>query len=162
MDNADNEKASKKMSVKKILLALVAVLVSLWLIISVLWYIWREVTYSHYVENIEQSGYSGFLVPSYAVDEDGYTFSVKYPDYLSLAGNLSVWPDDDGVVLIIWPELDGGYTYGVRLVMEDSLYDAYIDETGSAVYDSDSNAVEQYHNEIVAAIDAAHEFWDLG
>ncbi len=157
----ENEAAEKKTSIKKKLLIAFAVLIAVWLLVSVLWYIWREVTYSPYVENIEQNGYSDFLVPSYVVNVDNCSYSVKYPGYLSLTGNLGVWPDDDILQLIIWPELDGSYSYGIRLEADDTMYYIYIDEYGNAIDEGDSELTEQYRDKITSALDAADNFWNL-
>lgn len=100
-------------------------------------------------------------------DEDGFDYSVKYPDYLSLTGNLAVgFPGTDEDLftdgLIIWPKFSGGYEYGVIL---DSLeeggdgYMFYIDVQGNAIEDKYRQVSEKYADVIAELLERADGYW---
>lgn len=82
-------------------------------------------------------------MPRYVyVDEDGYDYGVKYPDYLSLTGNMSVGlPAADNNpftdFLIVWPRASGGYVCGVSLTKGTQTYQIYINADGTAVHPED-------------------------
>ena len=61
------------------------------LLLNLLWFGWRHIAYSRYDGGMTRTEMSSALFPSYAAkDEDGFDYSVKYPDYLSVTGNLAV------------------------------------------------------------------------
>lgn len=99
-------------------------------------------------------------------DADGYDYSVKYPDYLSITGNLSIVSpstDDNPFVdaLIIWPEIFGGCEYGVLLEEGEEELQIYINTDGSAVYPEDSEATSRHKETIDALLQRARKMWDL-
>lgn len=116
-----------------------------------------------------QTAMSTSVVPRYAFkDIDGFDYSVKYPDYLSVTGNLAVgFPgtDDDPFTdgLIIWPKLFGGYKYGVIL---DSLeeggdgYMFYVDPLGNAVEAEYQPIAEKYEAVITQLLERAGLVWN--
>ena len=80
------------------------------------------------------------LDPSYyATDTEGYIFSVAYPGYLSVTGNLCVGTPmgADGNqftdALIIWPRENGGYDYGLLLYDGQTGYQIMADRRWHAL-----------------------------
>lgn len=154
---------------KRILLTLGGLL-ALLVLVNLLWFGWSRIKYSAYTENLQKIESPSVIVPRYgANDGDDFDYSVKYPDYLSLTGNLAVGfpasqddPFTDG--LIIWPKVFGGYEYGVILVSreDDSEgYMFYIDAQGNAIEEENQEAAEQYSGVISELLSKAKAFWDL-
>lgn len=110
------------------------------------------------------------LFPTYAgKDGEGFDYTVKYPDYLSLTGNLAVGfpgtdenPFTDG--LIIWPKVSGGYEYGVILSSRESDgngYMFYIDTQGNALDPEYQPLAEAYEEIIGELLARAESRWQL-
>lgn len=151
---------------KKIILRAILCLLALFILINISWYVWREVKYGSYNTGMEENYFATWIVPRYIqTDEDGYDYGVKYPDYLTTTGNLSVGcPATDGNMftdsLIIWPKLFGGYECGVFLE-EGEEYQIYINTDGSAIYPEDREVVARHQENIDALLCKAKEMWDL-
>lgn len=110
------------------------------------------------------------LFPTYAgKDQGGFDYTVKYPDYLSLTGNLAVCfpgtdedPFTDG--LIIWPKALVGYEYGVMLNSREddgSGYMFYIYAEGNAVDGEYQPVAEAYREVIRELMERAQNTWNL-
>ena len=66
-------------------------LVAVFVLINIFWFVWREVKYGDYKDGMEKNDIPTWLVPRYKLhDAEGYDYGLKYPDYLSFTGNLSV------------------------------------------------------------------------
>lgn len=83
-----------------------------------------------YIKLEHKVGYSEHY-GTYAIEKDGYVFSVRRPRYLSFTGNLAVtkkrhYTQDvseyEYTDLLVWPEFTGGYTTGVRICRETVVY----------------------------------------
>ena len=74
------------------------------LLLNMLWFGWRHLAYSGFAEGMIRTETSSALFPTYAgKDQDGFDYTVKYPEYLSLTGNLAVgFPGTDNN--IYWKE----------------------------------------------------------
>lgn len=152
---------------KKIILRAIFCLLALFILLNISWYVWRAVKYGSYNAGMEENYFSTWIVPRYIqTDEDGYDYSVKYPDYLTVTGNLSVsspTTDDnmstDG--LIIWPKFFGGYEYGVILEEGEDEYQIYINTDGSAIYPEDSETAARHQENIDALLRKAKGMWNL-
>ena len=151
---------------KKALRAVLGIVV-IFILLNLSWYIWRAVKYSSYSKGMEKNYFSTWIVPRYAqVDADGYDYSVKYPDYLSLTGNLCVGlPSTDGNpftdFLIIWPKALGGYRYGASLTLEGENYQIYINSDGSAADPEYSEIVTRCQGTINILLERAEKMWGL-
>jgi hypothetical protein len=77
---------------KKKLVIIGGVSIGIFILFNAFWFVWREMKYSKYIfEGMEKTEHSNIVVPRfYHVDEDGYSWFVKYPDYLSFTGNITV------------------------------------------------------------------------
>lgn len=150
----------------KVLLALLSV----FFLLNLLWFGWRHMAYAGFAEGMTRTEVSSFLFPTFASkDGDGFDCTVKYPDYLSLTGNLAVGfpgtdenPFTDG--LIIWPKALGGYEYGVMLNSREddgSGYMFYIDAQGNAVDEEYQPAAEEYREVIGELLERAEGAWSL-
>ena len=142
-------------------------LVVIFLLINAGWFGWRMVKYDPYCKGWEKNPFATWIVPRYVyVDEDGYDYGVKYPDYLSFTGNLSVGLpsiDDNPFTdfLIIWPKVFGGFEYGISLSKDKQVYQIYISADGTAVYPKDSKIVKEYQDTINDLLYRAKRMWDL-
>lgn len=141
------------------------------LLLNLAWFLWRQAAYGDFTKGMTAEEESGFLVPRYVYkDDDGYDYSVKFPDYLHTTGNLAVslpWTDvespwTDG--LIVWPEVGGGFTYGVILYEvtgEEALteYQIYIDSGGNALDGGDAEIVERHRENVDDLLERAERRW---
>lgn len=151
---------------KKVLKAVLGLLV-LFLVINAGWFGWRTVKYGSYCRDWEKNPFATWIVPRYIyVDDDGYDYGVKYPDYLTFTGNMSVGlpsVDDNPFTdfLIIWPKASGEFEYGVSLTKGSQAYQVYINSDGTAVYPEDSKMAEEYQDTINDLLNRAKRMWDL-
>ena len=115
---------------------------------------------------MEKAEFSNFLTPRYLyTDDDHYDYLVKYPDYLSFTGNMSVGlpavnenPFTDA--LIIWPQINGKFELGVLLYDEDGTENAvYIDAEGNALYEKDKDLVSRQREAIKQLLMKADKKW---
>ncbi|MCR4672415.1 MAG: hypothetical protein K5637_04145 [Lachnospiraceae bacterium] len=151
---------------KTVLRTLLLILI-VFLIINAGWYVWRSVKYKAYIQGMEKNYFSTWLVPRYFfTDADGYDYSVKYPDYLSFTGNLSVglpaaYDNPFTDFMIIWPKLSGDYEYGVSLTADGENYQIYINADGSPVDPAYSEITSRCQETIDALLGRAKGMWDL-
>ena len=147
----------------KIIIAILIVIVA----INALWFGWSRVKYGKLSQGMEENPIDEFLVPRYFYsDEEGYDFGVKYPDYLSLTGNMSVGTPTEGEnpftdALIIWPKLSGKFELGVLLYEEDEGYSILIDSSGNALSKEDEEVVARHKENIEALLKKADERWGI-
>ena len=155
---------------KKIIKTALLALLAVFILLNLLWFGWRHMAYAGFAEGMTRTEVSSFLFPTFASkDEDGFDYTVKYPDYLSLTGNLAVGfpgteedPFTDG--LIIWPKAPGGYEYGVMLNSREddgSGYMFYIDAQGNAVDGEYQPVAEEYREVIDELLERAEGAWSL-
>ena len=139
----------------------------LFVFMNAVWYVWRMVKYDPYSREMEKNVFYTWIVPRYIYsDADRYDYGVKYPDYLSFTGNLSVGvPTTDEDVftdfLIIWPKFFGGYEYGVSISVGDEDLQIYINADGSAVNPEDSDVVALNQEKIDNLLRRAEGMWEL-
>lgn len=155
---------------KKIIKTALLALLAVFILLNLLWFGWRHMAYAGFAKGMTRTEVSSFLFPTFATkDEDGFDYTVKYPDYLSLTGNLAVGfpgteedPFTDG--LIIWPKALGGYEYGVMLNSREddgSGYMFYIDAQGNAVDGEYQPVAEEYREVIDELLERAGSAWSL-
>lgn len=155
---------------KKSVMTGLLVLLCAFLLLNLLWFGWRHLAYSGFAEGMTRTETSSALFPTYAAkDEGGFDYTVKYPDYLSLTGNLAVGfpgtdenPFTDG--LILWQKLSGGYEYGVILnsrETDDTGYMFYIDAQGRALDAEYEEFAEKYQDVIAELLERAESVWQL-
>ena len=144
--------------IRKILIAVILCFA----VLNLAWMIWREAKYSHYTGGMEKTVFSQLIVPRFArEDEEGYDYSVKYPDYLSFTGNLCVGVPDKIDGLIIWPLFGGGYEYGILVEQDGIQYQIYLDSEGNPVEESDRFVVQKCRDEIDLLFAKARSMWNL-
>ncbi len=152
---------------KKTILKAVLGLLALFALINASWYVWRSEKYGSYCKGWAKNLFATWIVPRYVyTDEDGYDYGVKYPDYLSFTGNLSVGlptssdnPFTD--FMIVWPKVFGGYDYGVSIVKDGLEYQIYVNADGTAVHPEDSEIAASCKDTIDDLLGRAQEMWDL-
>lgn len=152
---------------KRTALIVVLGILALFILINAGWFGWRMVKYGPYCKGWEKNYYATWIVPRYVyTDEDGYDYGVKYPEYLSFTGNMSVGlptADDNPFTdfLIVWPKVSGGYEYGVSVTIGGQGYQIYINADGTAVYPEDSEIVIDCQDTINDLLSRAKGMWDL-
>ena len=154
---------SGKKKVLKVILGILAV----FSLLNVSWYIWRMVKYDAYCRGWEKNPFATWIVPRYFyTDNDGYDYGVKYPEYLSITGNMSVGLpaiDDNPFTdfLIVWPKLLGGYEYGVAVNVDGNGYQIYVKADGNAVNPQDSEIAQRCRDTIKDLLNRAKAMWNL-
>ena len=152
---------------KKSALRIVLCIAAIFLLLNAGWYGWRTVRYGAFTKGMEQNDLGTWIVPRYLhTDADGYDYSVKYPDYLSVTGNLSVGlpAEDDNPFtdfLVVWPKVFGGYGYGISLTEGATNYQIYLHEDGSAVDPRQREIAERNKETIEDLLQKADAMWDI-
>ncbi|MBQ9035965.1 MAG: hypothetical protein IJ115_00675 [Erysipelotrichaceae bacterium] len=148
-------------------LKVITLVLSVFVLFNIFWYAWRDMKYDSYINEMEENELSSWIVPRYKhVDDEGYDYSVKCPDYLSFTGNMSVGlPSLDNNpftdFLVIWPKVFGGYEYGASLTVDGVNYQIMINEDGSAVDSQYSEIAAMSKETIDLLLHKANEKWDL-
>ena len=157
-----------KKQVKKKALRIVLAVALIFAAYNIMWFAWSRIQYGKFSAGMEKSDFGSFVTPRYVyTDADRYDYLVKYPDYLSFTGNLSVGlpAADENVftdALIIWPELSGGYQFGVLLYDENAIeYAIYIDPAGKALSKKDEDLVSQHRDNIRDLLIMADKKWHI-
>ena len=153
---------------KRKILMIVLAAAALFAAYNAVWFAWSRVKYGALSDGMEEMDFGAFAAPRYiSADADGYDYLVKYPEYLSFVGNMSVGlpaADDNPFTdaLIVWPKLGGGYEFGVLLYDEDGTgYSVYIDPAGSALAKEDEDAVSRHGENIGNLLVKADEKWGV-
>lgn len=149
----------QKLMKSKIFITLLCVLI-LFGIWNLTWLIMTKNRYHAFIEAVpkDESGTYALL------KEDGYTYNVKLPDYLSFTGNLGISNIKKGEALIIWPEITGGYKFGIRLQKDGTAYEIYVNENMEPVYKDDMESVQliqKYKADVDRLLVKANEVWKL-
>lgn len=155
---------------KKKIYIIAGILVVALLLLNLMWFGWRHLTYSGYRNEMSKTHFSTLFHLTYAgQDEDGFDYTVSYPDYLTFTGNLAVGypgtdenPFTDG--LIIWPKLFGGYEYGIILNPrgdDTEGYMFYIDIQGNAIDEEYREISEKCQDVIQELLERANSRWLL-
>lgn len=133
---------------KKIILSLITV----FLLINVIWFLTVEAKYKPLLKGRQYNNKLEVFekVPNRTnllVSQDGYSYGVKKPNYLSTVGNLSVTKNiseeksqdfhfNNNAALIVWIKLFSDYEYGVMVPYEGSIQQIYVDRNGNPTYKS--------------------------
>ncbi|AKL95823.1 hypothetical protein CACET_c23770 [Clostridium aceticum] len=129
--------------------------------------IWYQITYSKYDKFSKdmEPVFKGMLAQvyystSYHCREDGYQYSVKYPDYLFYTGNLAISNDDDTCSIIIWPSFFGNTKYGVMIQDEQDGYQIMVDENMEPIDKYFAPIIDKHKEVVKPLFDKANERWD--
>lgn len=131
------------------------------------WFVWSHIKYGKLSDGMEAAEFNTVLSKRYLyTDADRYDYLVKYPDYLSFTGNMSVGspaasenPFTDA--LIIWPTIAGEYKFGVLLYEDGTGYSVYIDAKGNALSKEDEDVVARHSESIKVLFQKANEKWSI-
>lgn len=152
---------------RKIILKAAIFLTLVFFAVNVVWFAWSRGKYSAFAKNLERNeDVETFLTPRYIrTDSEGFDYGVKYPDYLTLTGNLSVGMPTDGEnmytdAIIIWPEPDGDYEYGALLYDEEGSWQIEIDREGNALDTEYQEVVERHMGNIRVLLKKAERMWN--
>lgn len=140
---------------KKIKLAVIT-LVTLFGVWNLLWYTIVYSKYNNYAASFPKS-----RLTSYVITEGNLTYSVKKPNYLRLTGNLGIVDTKEGLGLIIWPKIKGGYKYGVIVNDGKQQYQITLDSDFTAEDKDQQAIVDKNRIRIDNVIQKANEMWHL-
>lgn len=152
----------KKKALKIILAAVIA-----FAVYNIAWFAWSHIKYGKLSGGMEEMEISSFVTRRYSyTDAERFDYLVKYPDYLTFTGNLSVgMPVTDENIftdaLIIWPTLSGKYNYGVLLYEEGAEYTVYIDADGNALSKEYEDVVSRHRDQIETLLMMADHKWNI-
>ena len=153
-------KAKKRIAVI-IIIAICAILA-----LNVGWCAIRQIRFNPYVQGMSKSEASTILVPRYCeTDKEGFTLAVKYPDYMSLEGNLSVAmpviEDDMGSAdaLIIWINGSNKKEYGFIINEDGNQYQIETDSYGQALNKGDQKVIDRHQENVELLLEKANEQW---
>lgn len=133
---------------------------------NAVWLAWSRGKYIAFTENLERNKeIETLMTPRYiGTDSEGFDYGVKYPDYLTLTGNLSVgMPADEENMytdaIIIWPKLDGTYEYGALLYDEEGSWQIEIDREGNVLNAEYQDVIERHMENISVLLKKAEIMW---
>ena len=147
----------------KIAVIALAALFFIYLGCNLIWGLRVYKTYSQFVPGMEEVHF----LRTYAIqDEDGYTYNVKVPSYLSYTGNLGVQPPIGGdCALIIWPGITSETTYGLFLIDQNGDTHAIkLDKDRRLAEDESEYVIEVYEYNIDKVNDLfarADQMWSI-
>lgn len=150
-----------KSKISKVLLIALGVF-TIWLLVSVVWLAWSRTTYSKYCDGMVPNEFSNIIVPRYYAVDDDYTYLVKYPNYLSLTGNLGITANDTSknvVGFLIWPPRWGKTEYGIIIKEDQVSYRIYTDSNGKPIDAEYQDIVNRYADEVDEIVQAADAMW---
>ncbi len=152
---------------KKFLKTILVILI-LFILMNIVWFSWRVIKYNNYSKGMDKNTSYSIFVPKYLkTDNEGFSYSVKYPDYLSFTGNLAIsMPSEDydyfSDSLIIWPTLLKGYEYGLILYDEENNeYMIEIDENQNPKESENEEIINEHKDNIKILFNKANEVWNL-
>ena len=135
-------KADMKHTMNKKVYIITGILAAAFLLMNLIWFGWRHLTYSGYRNEMSKTNFSTVFHLTYpGTDED---------------------PFNDG--LIIWPKLFGGYEYGVILNPrgdDTEGYMFYIDIQGNAIDEEYGEIAENCQDVIQELLARANSRWLL-
>ena len=152
-----------KKKIFKILLAVVIIFAAY----NIIWFAWSRIKYGKLSDGMEKGDFGSFVTPRYIyTDDGGYDYLVKYPEYLTFTGNMSVGSptteeNDFTDALIIWPKVSGRYDFGVLLYENDMEHAIYIDSEGNALSKEDADIVSRHSESIRKLLMTADERWGI-
>jgi hypothetical protein len=159
--------AGSKHPMKKKALKIILAAVIVFTVYNIVWFTWSHTKYGKLSGGMEEMEISNFVTRRYAyTDADRYDYLVKYPDYLTFTGNMSVGmpATDESVftdVLIIWPTLSGKYKFGVLLYEDDADYMVDIDADGNALSKEYEDVVSWHRDYIETLLMMADHKWGI-
>ncbi len=153
---------------KNSVIRVILITLLVFLAINIAWFSWSRIKFGSYTDGMEKADMGDPIVLRYTyTDAEHNDYLVKYPNYLSLEGNIYVGlpatdenPFNDG--LIAWPKLYGDYDFGVVLHDEDGTeYLVEIDSEGNALSSEYNDVVSRHSDNIRALLTLADERWDI-
>ena len=145
-----------------VLLRIFGILLSVWLLLTLIWFAWSRIFFSGYCNEMKPNEFSNIITPRYYKNDEQYTYFVKYPDYLSTTGNMAVSArnDEAGVqAFLIWPTLFGEQKFGLIIADETGSYQISTDIEGKPIDASYREITEKYSSEIADIVAAANDVW---
>jgi len=123
---------------RKLIMIIVSTCIVLFALYNLSWLYLTRAKYNQFSNDMQEI----MVNRTYVIQEDGYLYNVKYPDYLSFTGNLGVATDDEKYALLIWPSFYGKTEYGLQLVDEKN-------ETHSVMINKNRQAINEEYRDLI-------------
>lgn len=155
-----------KITQKKIILFVTGILLLIFTVWNITWFVYVAFKYTPYTELVPKDKYGSHHI----VDSDGYNFNVEKPIYLFFTGNLAAVAPGAACTLVIWPEVFGGYEYGLRVEDESGGYEIIVDSNGNALrldgqsdneFEQSVAVIEKNRESIQKIFEKANNLWAL-
>ena len=154
-DELLNCKWKKILRIVGVIVAAIVLVFLLEFCYRMIWTKWSTNKYQVYKSGMEELHKNDL----YCKSDGDYLFTVKYPEYPTLEGNLVIGRKDDAAGLTIWPKLFGGYKYGLQLKEDEVVYNI---EIKNGIVDKDyQDLVDQYKDEITILMKKVKEEWKI-
>lgn len=130
--------------------------VLLFVIYNAFWLIYTGTTYGKLSEGmIEDPKWVSYHI----IEDSGYIYSVKYPNYLSLTGNVAISSPDDRFSMIIWPRIFKD-EYGIMLADEENnSYEIMVNKDGEAQIADNQAILDAHRDQVSLLLDKASSKW---
>lgn len=168
-------KSKRTYLVRGICITLAAVLLAVAVLCGI-WY-FSYGTYWHQLTEVmgRPTKDDNFVTSSdYVLEKDGYRFDVCLPIVLSNSGFVRIM-DQDGLVLFLYPEPGGSYSFWLYMTDEDNqAYSVYIKSDMTPDFENHQFPVRtetqkeqitqmltKQHDSVVAILDAVQELWGI-
>lgn len=145
-------------------------------VMTSIWYFSYAKYYHQLTRNMEHISDEEVTITSaeYTLMKDGYRFDVNMPFFLSNSAFVRVM-NDDGLVLFLYPEVGGEYTFWFYITDSDNhAYSVYLKSNLTADFENHKfparSEKEQAHiqqvlierkNDIVAMLNAVYALWGI-
>ncbi|PXV95384.1 hypothetical protein C8E03_10112 [Lachnotalea glycerini] len=142
------------MNKKKIIIIVLSSLFIIFMIRNLIWYL-NFNKYENYISNEYE-----LYVKSYGKTLNGYSYTIKQPEFYSFTGNFAINNNAD-ISIIIWPELfmKGDMRIGMELVDAENNhgYRFYVDKELNYMVDKKNNFTEEEITQIQNLLDKKKE-----
>ena len=154
-DESLNCKWKKILRIVGVIVAAIVLVFLLEFCYRMIWTKWSTNKYQVYKSGMEELHKNDL----YCKSDGDYLFTVKYPEYPTLEGNLVIGRKDDAASIIIWPKPFGGYKYGLQLKEDEVVYNIEIKD---GIADKEyQDLVDQYKDEITILFEKARKQWKI-
>ena len=144
---------------KKIRTIIILILVvSFFAIYNIVWYLNTQKMYKSYTIDMEKQETNTYVY----FDTELYGYVVSTPTYLHFDdGSLSVTDSKSGMSLIIWPQGNDEYMYGVRVEYQNEGYEIEMKADQTPKNPNDRKIVEANERTISTLFEKANSKWKI-
>lgn len=142
---------------KKLLIGIISI-IFIFIAYNVFWYFIVHNKYDKFTDNMEEI----YKNKTYAINEEGYDYSVKFPNYLSFVGNLGIIDSEHKNDLIIWINaLTNKAEYSVRIQSGNETYEIMLDSNMKPTDNMYFEIVQDNKDTILNLFEKAKQKWPI-